>query len=112
VGRVEKPFFNIRQFQYLLLFTGDQIEGEVHDIVGNQLEDGDQRDDQSDTTELDLLAESESDSDDNQDHPSTQSRSEQTAATVGSETDDDSGESSQQEEEESEAGETDEQVRS
>lgn len=55
-------------------------------MSGNQMEDVDRGDDQSDTTELDLLAESESDSDDNQDHPSTQSRSEQTAATVGSET--------------------------
>lgn len=73
-------------FSGLITFLGEPLEGESHDMSGNQMEDGDQRDDQSDTTELDLLAESESDSDDNQDHPSTQSRSEQTAATVGSET--------------------------
>jgi E3 ubiquitin-protein ligase EDD1 len=68
--------------------------------------------------ELDLLAETESDSDDNhsnQDAASAQ-RSVQTGATAGSDTggmllfpEDESGESSQQEEEESEAGETDEQ---
>ncbi|XP_049822850.1 E3 ubiquitin-protein ligase UBR5 isoform X3 [Aethina tumida] len=68
--------------------------------------------------ELDLLAETESDSDDNhsnQDAASAQ-RSVQTGATAGSDTggmllfpEDESGDSSQQEEEESEAGETDEQ---
>ncbi|KAK9872968.1 hypothetical protein WA026_020316 [Henosepilachna vigintioctopunctata] len=67
--------------------------------------------------ELDLLAETESDSDDNhsnQDAASAQ-RSVQTGATAGSDTgmllfpEDDSAESSQQEEEESETGETDEQ---
>ncbi|CAG9834089.1 unnamed protein product [Diabrotica balteata] len=68
--------------------------------------------------ELDLLAETESDSDDNhsnQDAASAQ-RSVQTGATAGSDTggmllfpEDESGESSQQEEEESEAGETGEQ---
>ncbi|VEN44475.1 unnamed protein product [Callosobruchus maculatus] len=68
--------------------------------------------------ELDLLAETESDSDDNQSNQDAQSaqRSVQTGATAGSDTggmllfpEDESGESSQQEEEESEAGETDEQ---
>nr|CAH7746807.1 unnamed protein product [Callosobruchus chinensis] len=68
--------------------------------------------------ELDLLAETESDSDDNHSNQDAQSaqRSVQTGATAGSDTggmllfpEDESGESSQQEEEESEAGETDEQ---
>ncbi|CAH1996841.1 unnamed protein product [Acanthoscelides obtectus] len=60
--------------------------------------------------ELDLLAETESDSDDNHSNQDAQSaqRSVQTGATAGSDTDE-SGDSSQQEEEESEAGETDEQ---
>ncbi|KAK6633415.1 hypothetical protein RUM44_004018 [Polyplax serrata] len=100
---------------------GEPMERDNPDLGNGQVDDNDQRDDQSDTTELDLLAESESDSDDNQsnqDPTSAQSRSEQTGPTLGSDTgiaslllypDDESGDSSQQEEEESEAGETDEQ---
>ncbi|KAK5646050.1 hypothetical protein RI129_004514 [Pyrocoelia pectoralis] len=93
------------------LTVGESSEAPTDQQEGNaaQGEDSD--------PELDLLAETESDSDDNhsnQDAASAQ-RSVQTGATAGSDTgmllfpEDDSGESSQQEEEESEAGETDEQ---
>ncbi|XP_067014137.2 E3 ubiquitin-protein ligase UBR5 isoform X4 [Anabrus simplex] len=99
-------------------------DGEVGDLVGtlgggNSVGPGDdpQGDGESDN-ELDLLAETESDSDDNhsnQDAASAQ-RSVQTGATAGSDTgiaslllfpEDDSAESSQQEDDESEAGESD-----
>ena len=75
---------------------------QMNDLHHEQIEESD--------PELDLLAETDSDSDDNhsnQDAASAQ-RSVQTGATAGSDTDD-SAESSQQEDEESEAGETDEQ---
>lgn len=65
------------------------MERDNPDLGNGQVDDNDQRDDQSDTTELDLLAESESDSDDNQsnqDPTSAQSRSEQTGPTLGSDT--------------------------
>ncbi|XP_069676360.1 E3 ubiquitin-protein ligase UBR5 isoform X2 [Periplaneta americana] len=101
--------------------NGEAMEGEVGDLVGGVGGPGDdaQGDGESDN-ELDLLAETESDSDDNhsnQDAASAQ-RSVQTGATAGSDTgiaslllfpEDDSAESSQQEDDESEAGETDEQ---
>ncbi|PSN30861.1 hypothetical protein C0J52_20667 [Blattella germanica] len=101
--------------------NGEPMEGEVGDLVGGVGGPGDdaQGDGESDN-ELDLLAETESDSDDNhsnQDAASAQ-RSVQTGATAGSDTgiaslllfpEDDSAESSQQEDDESEAGETDEQ---
>lgn len=64
------------------------MERDNNDLGNSHMDDTDQRDDQSDTTELDLLA-SDSDSDDNQsnqDPTSAQSRSEQTGATVGSDT--------------------------
>jgi E3 ubiquitin-protein ligase EDD1 len=100
--------------------SGEAMEAEVGDLVGGVGRQGDdaQGDGESDN-ELDLLAETESDSDDNhsnQDAASAQ-RSVQTGATAGSDTgiaslllfpEDDSAESSQQEDDESEA-ETDEQ---
>lgn len=70
-------------------FLGEPVERDNTDLGNGQMDENDQRDDQSDTTELDLLAESESDSDDNQsnqDPTSVQSRSEQTGATLGSDT--------------------------
>lgn len=93
--------------------------GEVGELVGGVGGPGEdpQADAESDN-ELDLLAETESDSDDNhsnQDAASAQ-RSVQTGATAGSDTgiaslllfpEDDSADSSQQEEDESEAGESD-----
>ncbi|XP_017768727.1 PREDICTED: E3 ubiquitin-protein ligase UBR5 isoform X3 [Nicrophorus vespilloides] len=91
-------------------------EGDAQETPQEQQEAGGPQGEDSDP-ELDLLAETESDSDDNhsnQDAASAQ-RSVQTGATAGSDTgmlmfpEDESGESSQQEEEESEAGETDEQ---
>ncbi|XP_063230682.1 E3 ubiquitin-protein ligase UBR5 isoform X3 [Bacillus rossius redtenbacheri] len=98
---------------------GEPMESEVVDLVNGPGEEppGDGESD----NELDLLAETESDSDDNhsnQDAASAQ-RSVQTGATAGSDTgiaslllfpepEDDSAESSQQEDDESEAGETDE----
>ncbi|XP_060518971.1 E3 ubiquitin-protein ligase UBR5 isoform X3 [Cylas formicarius] len=91
-------------------------ENENQEVVPDQQENRLQGEESD--PELDLLAETESDSDDNhsnQDAASAQ-RSVQTGATAGSDTggmllfpEDESGESSQQEEEESEAGETDEQ---
>ncbi|XP_046991563.1 E3 ubiquitin-protein ligase UBR5 [Schistocerca americana] len=93
---------------------GEPMESEVSDLVG-----ADNQGDGESDNELDLLAETESDSDDNhsnQDAASAQ-RSVQTGATAGSDTgiaslllfpEDDSAESSQQEDDESEAGESDE----
>lgn len=94
----------------------------------HQVERGESQDQRADVSEnriqgeesdpeLDLLAETESDSDDNQSNQDAASaqRSVQTGAAAGSETgmilfpEDESAESSQQEEDESETGETDEQ---
>lgn len=97
----------------------NEIRHNVNDPLGGPI--GNHRNDNAEDSdpELDLLAETESDSDDNHSNQETQSaqRSVQTGATAGSDTgiaslllfpEDESGESSQQEDEESDAAETDE----